>query len=134
MQKGVKDQQTAPLITSQRIPVKPLMRRVESLAWHYFPIKHAKDGSTAFRVFIPVQTMQLLAAYFGGQSHFFTWLHNVSQSKAECSNAHFLHSNTFLTRSSTMQLEKAIQKAKESIPKPISPLISDQPLCSSSVT
>lgn len=66
----MKDQQAAPLITSWRIPVKPLMRRVESLAWHYLPIKHANDGSTAFRaVFIPVQTMQLLAACFGGQSH-----------------------------------------------------------------
>lgn len=126
MQEGVKDQETGPLITSWRIPVKPLTRRVESLPWHYLPVKHANDGNTAFRaVFIPVQTMQLLAACFGSQSHIITWLHNILQSKAECSNAHFLHSNPYLTRSCTMLLEKAIQKAKESIPKPISSLIID---------
>lgn len=53
------------------------------------------------------------------------WLLVLGVSLTEQSRMlHSLHSNPYLISNCTMLLEKAIQKAKEPIPKPISPLIS----------
>lgn len=126
MQEGVKDQETGPLINSWRIPVKPLTRRVESLPWHYLPIKCANDGNTVFRALFHPSANHAAAGclFWESVTHYYlATQHFEEQSRMlQCPLSPL---KPLSDQKLHMLLEKAIQKAKESISKPISSLIID---------